>query len=113
MIHQSLSGAWQMRELNSQEWLPAVVPGGTYLDLMAAGRIPDPFWGENETQLQWVADRDWEYQHDQVAVEGGKIAERKGSDHHIMSAKGENGDDGQVRYKHDNGYKDRKKPDDR
>src|ERR1043165_5050747 len=61
MITQSLSGAWQMREVQSSHWLPATVPGGTYTDLLAAGQIPDPFLGENEKAVQWVADRDWEY----------------------------------------------------
>lgn len=61
MITQSLSGAWQMREVNSSRWLPATVPGGTYTDLLAAGQIPDPFIGENEKEVQWVADCDWEY----------------------------------------------------
>src|SRR5512141_651180 len=65
-ITQSLSGAWQMREHDAQNspWLAAVVPGGTYTDLLAAGQIPDPFLGENEKQVQWVADRDWEYCHE-------------------------------------------------
>lgn len=61
MIAQSLSGAWQMREFNSRKWLNATVPGGTYTDLLAAGQIPDPFFGENEKKVQWVADHDWEY----------------------------------------------------
>ncbi len=64
MITQSLSGAWQMRDIRTSSWLPATVPGGTYTDLLAAGQIPDPFWGENEKQVQWVADRDWEYCHE-------------------------------------------------
>jgi beta-mannosidase len=66
MIKQSLSGAWQMREANTSKWIPATVPGGTYTDLLAAGEIPDPFLGENEKQVQWVADRDWEYCHEFV-----------------------------------------------
>ncbi|HEX6035576.1 MAG TPA: glycoside hydrolase family 2 protein, partial [Anaerolineales bacterium] len=63
MISHSLSGAWQMRdrEAQSSHWLPATIPGGTYIDLLAAGKIPDPFFGENEKDVQWVADRDWEY----------------------------------------------------
>jgi beta-mannosidase len=68
MLTQSLSGKWQMQEVNTKEWLPAHVPGGTYTDLIAAGKIPDPFQGENEKLVQWVADRDWEYCRDfQVA----------------------------------------------
>jgi beta-mannosidase len=61
MTSQSLSGAWQMRDTQSTQWLPATVPGGTYTDLLAAGQIPDPFWGKNEQQVQWIADHDWEY----------------------------------------------------
>ncbi len=64
MITQSLSGAWQMRDIQNSKWLPATVPGGTYTDLLAAGEIPDPFWGDNEKQVQWVADHDWEYCHE-------------------------------------------------
>ncbi len=64
MITQSLSGTWQMRDTQNNKWLPATVPGGTYTDLIAAGQIPDPFWGENENQVQWVADHDWEYCHE-------------------------------------------------
>ena len=61
MITQSLSGAWQMRDTQSNKWLPATVPGGTYTDLLASGQIPDPFIAENEKHVQWVADGDWEY----------------------------------------------------
>ena len=60
MPYQSLSGTWQMRELNTGEWLPATVPGGTYTDLMESGKIPDPFVGENEKRVQWVAQREGE-----------------------------------------------------
>jgi beta-mannosidase len=61
LLCQSLSGIWQMRELNTDEWLPATVPGGTFADLMESGKIPDPFVARNEKRVQWVADRDWEY----------------------------------------------------
>jgi beta-mannosidase len=64
MITQSLSGTWQMRDLQSSNWLPATVPGGTYTDLLTTRQIPDPFAGENEKEVQWVADRDWEYCHE-------------------------------------------------
>ena len=70
MITQSLSGAWQMRDIEGSRWLPATVPGGTYTDLLAAGQIPDPFFGQNEKQVQWVADRDWEYCHEFIVEQG-------------------------------------------
>ena len=61
MKSQSLSGAWQVRQTGTEDWLPALVPGGVHTDLMAAGRIPDPFLGDEELRVQWVAERDWEY----------------------------------------------------
>jgi len=32
-----------------------------HTDLLALGRIPDPFVGDNEKRVQWVAEADWEY----------------------------------------------------
>ncbi len=73
MMHiQSLTGAWQFRQAGApqrgvEEWLPATVPGGVHTDLLALGRIPDPFVGDNERRVQWVAEADWEYRY-QFAV---------------------------------------------
>ena len=61
MQKQSLTSLWQFRQLGSIEWLPAQVPGGVHTDLMALGRIPDPFVGDNEKRVAWVAESDWEY----------------------------------------------------
>jgi beta-mannosidase len=57
----SLSGSWTFREANTPHWLPATVPGSVHLELLALGRIPDPFVADNELQVQWVGERDWEY----------------------------------------------------
>ena len=43
------------------DWLPANVPGSIHQDLLAAGRIPDPFIGLNELDVQWVGETDWLY----------------------------------------------------
>lgn len=59
---QSLSGAWKFRQVNTQDWLTATVPGGVHTDLLALGKIPDPFVGDNEKKVAWVAEQDWEYQ---------------------------------------------------
>jgi beta-mannosidase len=61
MLHQSLTGAWQFRQVESDEWLPAQVPGGVHTDLLAAERIPNPFVADNEKLVQWVAETDWVY----------------------------------------------------
>jgi len=43
------------------EWLPATVPGNVRTDLLALGRIDDPFYGTNNEHSQWVDARDWWY----------------------------------------------------
>lgn len=52
---------WMFRDVSDQNWLPAKVPGCVHQDLRRNGVIPDPFWGTNELNLQWIEDRDWEY----------------------------------------------------
>lgn len=59
---QSLAGEWKFRQAGAEEWLPARVPGGVHTDLLALGCIPDPFAGDNEQRVQWVAESGWEYQ---------------------------------------------------
>ncbi|MGI2259817.1 beta-mannosidase [Shewanella sp. GXUN23E] len=58
---QSLCGEWLFAEQDKPEWLPARVPGCNYTDLMAAGVIDDPFYGDNENKVQWVSEKDWVY----------------------------------------------------
>ncbi|MFN8470977.1 MAG: glycoside hydrolase family 2 protein [Anaerolineae bacterium] len=58
---QSLVGTWQFREVGQEEWLPGRVPGSVHVDLLALDRIPDPFFGDNEKHVAWVAESDWEY----------------------------------------------------
>ncbi|RZJ10980.1 MAG: glycoside hydrolase family 2 protein [Rubrivivax sp.] len=48
-----------LAELPSANWLPAAVPGTVHGALLAAGRIPDPFYGRNEADVQWVGERSW------------------------------------------------------
>jgi beta-mannosidase len=57
----TLSGEWQFRQCGTKEWLPATVPGGVHTDLLALGKIPDPFVADNELKVMWVAENDWEY----------------------------------------------------
>jgi beta-mannosidase len=58
-------GAWSFHEVGPsarfKDWLPAVVPGCVHTDLLRAGKIPDPFYGTNEKDLQWIERSDWEY----------------------------------------------------
>jgi beta-mannosidase len=63
MKRQTLNGEWQFRQSGTTEWWPATVPGGVHTDLIALGKIPDPFVGDNELKVMWVAENDWEYQY--------------------------------------------------
>ncbi|WP_151480277.1 glycoside hydrolase family 2 protein [Streptomyces albicerus] len=51
--------------------LPATVPGCVHTDLLAAGIIPDPFLGRNETEVAWVGRRDWTYETTLAPIPGG------------------------------------------
>jgi beta-mannosidase len=73
--HHLLDTGWQLRPsdpaLSTQDnldaatgWQPARVPGNVMQELLAAGRIPDPFFGCNEAAVQWVGEHDWCYRLD-------------------------------------------------
>lgn len=52
---------WVFKKLHDTLWLPASVPGTIHTDLYANNRIPHPFVGDNENQLQWIAETPWVY----------------------------------------------------
>lgn len=56
-----LSGIWELRGKEGAETYPARVPGDVHSALLEAGRIPDPYWGKNELDVQWVGRQDWVY----------------------------------------------------
>lgn len=62
----ALDRGWQFRQVKDGQaadagWLAAKVPGDVHLDLLAAKQIPDPFYRDNESKLQWIQDASWEY----------------------------------------------------
>ncbi len=60
-MKKSLNGKWYFKEVGTQYWYDAIVPGCNFLDLMSNGKIPDPFIGLNEAKVTWVGEKDWEY----------------------------------------------------
>ena len=62
MTQKILTGKWLLKDSRGEYALEATVPGTNYLDLMNAGVIADPFYGENEKDVYWVAERDWTYE---------------------------------------------------
>ena len=61
VVETRLDRGWEFRRVGDSTWYPGTVPGTVHTDLLAAGRIPDPFSGDNETRLQWIEREDWEY----------------------------------------------------
>ena len=62
----ALDHGWQFRQViagaqDENGWLPATVPGDVHLDLLANKKIPDPFFRDNESKLQWIEKESWEY----------------------------------------------------
>jgi beta-mannosidase len=68
-------GPWSFRASGAaappamKEWMGAVVPGCVHTDLLRSRKIPDPFYGTNEKDLQWIEKTDWEYRSTFVADE--------------------------------------------
>lgn len=52
---------WEVSFPRDGAWYPARVPGCVHTDLYRNGLIPDPFYGTNENDLQWVEREDWSY----------------------------------------------------
>lgn len=61
MITKTIDGGWQLRTVGEKDWIPAVVPGSVYTDLLREGKMEDPFWKTNEDKALALMDRDYEY----------------------------------------------------
>lgn len=57
----TLKSEWQFKQDGKSEWMPATVPGCVYLDLLQLKKIPDPHYGSNEKEVQWVPQENWVY----------------------------------------------------
>lgn len=62
-----LSGTWELslaeHDPNSAlivvDIIPIPLPGDSLFALYAAGCIPGPYFGQNETEVRWVSELDW------------------------------------------------------
>jgi len=68
----NLNGRWQFRAVDKYgtlpphirgvtRWMRGTVPGTVHTDLLAGGEIPDPFFGTNELDVQWIDTQQWLY----------------------------------------------------
>lgn len=68
----NMTGGWRIKDFapgkgltgggvsgEGEDWIPAKAPGDTYVALIAAGRLADPYVGRNEEPAAWVRDREW------------------------------------------------------
>ena len=60
----SLGGQWKFCQVGARRGQPATVPGSVHADLLSLGAIEDPFFRENEKDLQWIGEADWRYWRD-------------------------------------------------
>ena len=56
-----LNKNWQFKNQKEKKWFKATVPGTVHTDLLANKLIPDPYFRDNESKLQWIDKADWEY----------------------------------------------------
>lgn len=57
----TLHKGWQFSQKGKNTWRNATIPGCVHTDLLNNKLIPDPFFGDNEKNLQWIENEDWEY----------------------------------------------------
>lgn len=53
---------WTFNKQNEAKKHKATIPGTVHTDLFQNQLIPDPFFGNNEKQLQWIENENWEYE---------------------------------------------------
>lgn len=54
-----LAGGWTLSDESGAHVIVCDLPGDGTSALHKAGVIPDPYWGRNEYDCRWVAERDW------------------------------------------------------
>jgi beta-mannosidase len=59
MTVHDLSGLWHLAAADGTQRAPISIPGDLHSALKSAGIIPDPYFGRNELDVRWVAERDW------------------------------------------------------
>lgn len=52
---------WQYQRLGDTTWQACRVPSMVQENLIASGDLPDPFYRDNETKVQWPSNEDWIY----------------------------------------------------
>lgn len=53
---------WFFKAADDSVWHKAIVPGTVHTDLLRNQLIPDPFYADNEKNLQWIENKKWVYE---------------------------------------------------
>ncbi len=72
MAHRLLDQGWHLKRRDTSKpleqdfasalnWISTKVPSTVYQTLLETGVIPNPFYGTNELEVQWVGEADWLY----------------------------------------------------
>lgn len=48
-------------KFDADDWIDVAVPGDVHQALVAAGRIPEPFYDRNELDCGWIEECEWWY----------------------------------------------------
>lgn len=60
MIKLQLHENWQLCNIRQLDWIPAQIPGDIYAALLKTGKMPDPFFGDNEYQAKALMEEDYD-----------------------------------------------------
>lgn len=61
MYAQDILEGWEFRQVGTETWYAAQVPGNVVTDLLRHGLIPDPFQDAHAEELEWIGQTAWEY----------------------------------------------------
>lgn len=61
VISRTIDSTWQFQSQSEQVLRPARVPGCVHLDLLENQVISDPYAENNEQEVQWIENENWEY----------------------------------------------------
>lgn len=57
----TIISSWQFKQVNKSKWLKAIVPGNVHKDLLLNKSINNPYYSNNDSNLQWIENEEWEY----------------------------------------------------
>lgn len=52
---------WKFKQADKEQWFDAQIPGSVHSDLLRNHLIPDPYVDNNELELRWIEEKNWEY----------------------------------------------------